>query len=290
MAEALTLALEFLDEHPDAALRILEQQDAHQVAAFLDSVPEAYAVLAIGRVLPSFAAHLCHAFGPEMSARLLLQQDVGRMVAVLRHLDHGSADAILNECPKGRRQSCLLLLHYPVRCVGAWIVPDAAVVASDFTVAETLRFLKDANAAACTKYVFAISRDGRPEGRISHLALLQGHADQRIEWLMDKPVDSIPAQMSVAQAAKLTGWHGEDVMPVTGAQHQFIGVLRHADLRRALHQDTAQAPAVSGDPLSGLVDAYGQSLLAVFNSVSGVVEREVGNRSAFPGGASGSEP
>ncbi|MGV3591001.1 MAG: hypothetical protein ACO1PZ_04875, partial [Gammaproteobacteria bacterium] len=109
---------------------------------------------------------------------------------------------------------------------------------------------------------------------------------------MEKQVDSIPAQMSVAQAAKLSCWHGEDVMPVTGVQHQFIGVLRHADLRRALHQDTARAhaPPAGGDPLSGLVDAYGQSLLAVFNSVSSVVEHEIGSRVPFPGGASGNEP
>ncbi|MDY6981979.1 MAG: hypothetical protein SV422_02735 [Pseudomonadota bacterium] len=277
MQEDLTLAREFLDGHPDEALRILEQHDAQHVAAFLDTLPEAYAVLAFARALPSFAAHLCHAYGPEMSARLLLQQDVGRMVAVLRHLDHASADAILNECPIVRRQACLLLLHYPTRCVGAWIVPDVAVVASDFTVDETRRFLTEANAAACTKYVFVVSREGRPEGRIDHLALLQAHADQRIEWVMDKHVDSIPAQMPVAQAAKLSGWQDEDVMPVTGAQHQFIGVLRHADLRRALHQDVSatKASVAGGDPLTGLVDAYGQSLLAVFSSVSGVVESEL---------------
>lgn len=277
MQETLTLALDFLDEHPDAALRILEQHDAHQVAAFLDTVPEAYAVLAIGRALPAFAAHLCHVFGPEMAARLLLQQNVGRMVGVLRHLEHAEADAILNECPAARRQACLLLLHYPVRCVGAWIVPDVAVVASDFTVGETLMFLKDANAAACTQYVFVVSREGQPEGRIDHLALLQGHADQRIEWLMEKNVDSIPAQMPVAQAAKLAGWHDDDVMPVTGAQHQFVGVLRHADLRRALHQDLAlvKAPVAANDALSGLVDAYGKSLLALFSTLSTAVESEL---------------
>jgi Mg/Co/Ni transporter MgtE len=277
MQEALTLALDFLDEHPDVAVRILEQHDARQVAAFLDTVPEVYAVLAIGRTLPAFAAHLCHAFGTEMAARLLLQQDVGRMVAVLRHLEHAEVDAILNECPKSRRQACVLLLHYPVRCVGAWIVPDVAVVSSDFTVGEVLNFLKDANADTCTRYVFVVNRDGMPEGRISHLALLQGQADQRVEWLMEKPVESIPAQMLVAQAAKLACWHDDDVMPVTGTQQQFIGALRHVDLRHGLHQDThlAQQVVPGGDPLSDIVDAYGQSLLALFNSVSNAVESEL---------------
>ncbi len=277
MQEALTLALDFLDEHPDAAVRILEQHDARHVAAFLDTVPENYAVLVLGRTLPAFAAHLCHAFGHEMAARLLLQQDTGRMVAVLRHLEHGEVEAILNDCPAVRRQACTLLLHYPVRCVGAWIVPDAAVVSSDFTVREAMNFLKDANEAVCTKYVYALDRDGVPEGRISHLALLQGQPDQRIEWLMDKDVETLSALMAVAQAAKLPCWHDEDVMPVVGAQRQFIGALRHADLRHGLHQDAqlVRRPAASGDTLTGLAQAYGQSLLALFNSLGNAVESEL---------------
>jgi len=277
MQEALTLALDFLDEHPDVAVRILEQHEAQQVAAFLDTVPEKYSVLVVGRVLPAFAAHLCHVFGTELAARLLLQQDVSRMVAVLRHLEHAEVEAILKECPTARRQACVLLLHYPVRCVGAWIVPDVAVVSSDFTVSEVLNFLKDANEATCTKYVFVVSREGLVEGRISHLALLQGQANQRIEWLMDKNVDSISAQALVAQAAKLPRWHEDDVMPVVGAQQQFIGALRHVDLRRGLNQDAhlARQPEAGGDPVSEIVDAYGKSLLALFNSVSAAVESEL---------------
>lgn len=277
MQEALTLALDFLAEHPDAAVRILEQHDARQVAAFLDTVPENYAVLTIGRALPAFAAHLCHVFGTEMAARLLLQQDVGRMVAVLRHLEHAEVEAILGECPQSRRQACTLLLHYPVRCVGAWIVPDVAVVSSDFTVSEVMNFLKDANEAVSTKYVFVVSREGVPEGRISHLALLQGQPDQRVEWFMEKQVETISAQMLVAQAAKLPCWRDEDVMPVTGAQQRFIGALRHADLRRALHQDVSAAPqaVAAGDPLSEIADAYGHALLAVFGSVSSAIESEL---------------
>jgi magnesium transporter len=277
MQEALTLALDFLDEHPDVAVRILEQHDARQVASFLDSVPESYCVLGVGRALPAFAAHLCHVLGVEMAARLLLQQDVGRMVAVLRHLEHAEVEAILHECPTARRQACVLLLHYPVRCVGAWIVPDVAVVSSDFTVGETMNFLKDANEATCTKYVFVVNRDGIPEGRISHLALLQGQVDQRIEWFMDKDLETISAQLLVTQAAKLSCWRDEDVMPVVGAQQQFVGALRHADLRRALHQDEqmARQPVSAGDPISGIVDAYGKSLLALFNTVSTAVESEL---------------
>ncbi|MEY4642503.1 MAG: hypothetical protein RLZZ227_2497 [Pseudomonadota bacterium] len=279
MQEALNLALEFLEEHPDAAVRILEQHDAPQVAAFLETVPEAYSVRVLAQALPAFAAHLCQAFGNEMAARLMLQQDVGRMVAVLRHLQHMQIAAILNECPTSRRQSCALLLHYPVQCIGAWILPDTAVVAGDFTVGEALTFLKDANEEAVGPYVFVVNRDGVPEGRISYLALLKAHVDQRVQWIMEKPAEALSAQMPLAQAAKLTCWRDGDVMPVIGAQQQFIGVLRHADLRRGLqtqeHGRGAQKDATGDDPLSGLIEVYGKSMLALFDSVSNVVEGEL---------------
>lgn len=277
MQEALGLALEFLDEHPDVAVRILEQHDAVQVATFLDGIPDNYSALVLERALPAFAAHLCRALGTEHAARLLLEQEVGRMVAVLRYLEHREVESILGECPKSRRQACVLLLHYPVHCTGAWIVPNTAVVSSDFTVLEVLNFLKDATEETFSKYVFVVNREGVPEGRISYLALLKAHPEQRVGWLMEKPVAVLSAQMLLAQAAKLPCWQDGDVMPVVGAQQQFIGVLRHVDLRRGLQQETrgAQDGSAGNDPLSGIFEVYGQSLLALFNSVSNAVESEL---------------
>ncbi len=76
MQQDLTLALDFLDEHPEEAVRTLEQHDAAQVAAFLAQVPASYSALVLGLALPAFAAHLCALLGPEPAARLLLQHGV----------------------------------------------------------------------------------------------------------------------------------------------------------------------------------------------------------------------
>lgn len=273
----LGLALEFLDEHPDAAVRILEQHDAFKVDAFLDTIPDSYSGVVLERTLPAFAARLCQAMGPEQAARLLQQQTVGRMVAILRHLELGAVEAILQECTKSRRQACVLLLHYPVHCVGAWIVPNTAVVSSDFSVAEVLAFLKDALEDTFSKFVFVVDREGVPEGRINYLTLLKAQPEQQVGRIMEKRVDVISGQMLLAQAEKLPCWQEGDVMPVVGAQQQFIGVLRHVDLRRGLQQDrrSKQQEAGGSDPLSGIFDVYGQSLLALFHSVSNAVDTEL---------------
>jgi Mg/Co/Ni transporter MgtE len=274
MPEALTLALDFLDEHPDVAVRTLEQLDAVHVTDFLRQVPASYSVAVLKSSLPAFAAHLCSLLGVEASARLLLEQDVSRMVAVLRHLEHGFVDAVLKECPQARRQACHLLMRYTLDRVGAWMVPNTAVVTQDFSAADVLTFLKDATEETFGKYVYIVSRDGIPKGRISYLQLLKAAPDAMVASLMETDVNTISADLSLAYTVQLPCWSHGDVMPVVGLQQQFIGVLRHVDLRKGLHQLTGrpEASAHAGDPVSGIVDVYGKALLALFNTVTDVVE------------------
>lgn len=277
MHDALTLAIDFLDEHPDAAVRILEQHDPGQVAAFLDTVPDSYCALVLERALPAFAARLCKELGNDNAARLLLQQNLGRMVAVLRNLEEAQVEEILQQCPRSRRHACLLLLRYPLQSTGAWIVPDTAVVPQDFTVNEVHAFLREAAEETFSKYVFVVDREGKPVGRVSYLVLLKARPEQKAGWVMEKPLDVISGSMLLEHAAMLPCWTDNDVMPVVGAQQQFIGVIRHADLRRGMQSGRRAEPAAvpDSDPFSGIFAVYGKSLLALFNTVSNAVETEL---------------
>jgi Mg/Co/Ni transporter MgtE len=277
MIEELALALEFLDEHPDAAVRVLEQHEAAEVAVFLGTLPDDYFRLVLDRALPAFTGRLCVHVEAEVAARILLELPVSKMVSILRHLDTPHVDAILQECPKSRRNACRLLLHYPLQCAGAWIVPNTAVVSSEFTAEEILAFLRDATEDTFSKYVFIVDRDGAPCGRISYLNLLKAGPRQQAGHLMESPVAVITGSTLLAEAVKLPCWHEGDVVPVTGHQHQFIGVLRHADLRHGLagQQRHEQVEQPGTDPMSGIFDVYGNSLLALFNSISNVVEHDL---------------
>lgn len=270
MQESLVLALDFLDEHPEAAICTLEQHDTANVAAFLQRIPQPHAVLVLREALPSFSARLCRELSPDTAARFLLELPVTRMVAILRHLDHAPTEAILRECPQSRRQACYLLMRYGRDRVGAWMVPVTAVVAESFTCGEVLAYLRDTTEETASKYVFIVSRGGVPRGRISYLRLLRAEPATVVATLMEPGVETLSAQLGLQQALHLPCWKDVDVVPVVGAQHQFLGVLRHLDLRKGLRQEEqGTAPQAAGiDPLLGLVDVYGKSLLALFDTVS----------------------
>lgn len=279
MQEELMLALEFLDEHPEAAVRTLEQHDAAQVAAFLQQIPVSYSELVMGLSLPAFAAHLCTLLGVELSARLLQAQEPSRMVVVLRHLEPAQVDAIVRECPKSRRQVCNLMLRFPMDSVGAWMVPNTAVVSHDFSVREVLGFLKDATEDTFSKYVFVVDREGGVKGRISYLKLLKAAPGTLLGEIMETGIATIPGQLLLGEAVKLPCWRHGDVVPVTGMQHQFIGLLRHLDLRAGLAHNGGKRRGgkLADDPVSGLLDVYGKSLFAMFGAVSTAVESQDSN-------------
>jgi len=273
MQESMALALDFLDEHPVSAVRTLEQHVAPEVATFLQKIPAHYSSLVLGLALPAFAARLCAFLGVESSARLLLEQDANRMVSVLRHLEHDLVDAILKECPQNRRHVCHLLLRYGLDRVGAWMVPNTAVVTADFSCNEVLNFLKDATEETFSKFVFIINREGVPKGRLSYLRLLKASGDAIVGNIMEQGVATIAAQLSLDQASRLSCWESGDVMPVVGIHHQFIGVLRHVDLRRGLQQEkeTGEQSPMAGEPMLELADAYGTALITLFDTLACVL-------------------
>ena len=62
------------------------------------------------------------------------------------------------------------------------------------------------------------------------------------------------------------------MLAVTNRGNQLVGLLRHVNLRRGLAQiSTSMSRPVGADPVSGIFEVYGKSLLALAETVSTVV-------------------
>ena len=59
------------------------------------------------------------------------------------------------------------------------------------------------------------------------------------------------------------------MIAVTNRNNQMVGVLRHVDLRKGLENLASTITKSSGsDPLTGIYEVYGSSLLALFRTIS----------------------
>ncbi|MDC1528963.1 hypothetical protein N8600_07940, partial [Gammaproteobacteria bacterium] len=63
--EELDFALSFMSEHPQAAVKILEQSDVDAVASLLSNAPSSYISPVLKYMLPDFFVRVCNSMGAE---------------------------------------------------------------------------------------------------------------------------------------------------------------------------------------------------------------------------------
>jgi len=274
--EELAFAFSFMSEHPKAAVRVLEQNDVGAVAALLSTAPSNYITPVLKYLLPQFAARICNNLTSERAAALLANLDANGTAIILRQMEADTRSLILHELPAGLRKHVQLLLEYPLNTVGAWMSPHMLAVANDIKNKNVLKYLKAGNRQDDCEYIYVTDRDGSFLGRTRFLDVLQASENQTVATSLDSACPSLPAQMFLAHTRDHRAWEYADVLPVTGRDNRLLGILHHHALRQGLQEmhQNRQGPAGSQDPLSSIFAVYGQSLLALLNTVSDAVDRE----------------
>ena len=272
--EKQTLALSFIHEEPELAAKILEKSDIPELAEFLKSIPSDYQNLLLKHLLPVYSSKVCSYLSTDEAAGLLADLEVTSLAKILRNLTLNERNRILDKYSASIKNACELLLRYSPQSMGAWMKPVAASVTTEMTVAEVLKLIKDNPDAAVTDFIFIIDRNGKLAGRLSSFNLLKANRKFLALDVAEKNTPVISANMLLDQAAKMPFWEKSDIAAVMDIREQFLGVLRHTDLRNGLKQSDKSVieQAETSDLVSGILDVYGRSLLVLFSTVMNVIE------------------
>lgn len=266
--QKLELALAFLQTHPDAAGAILEQQPVDDVANLLQDIPQQIGAVVLERMLPQYTARLCKLLTPVQCADFLSLMNISIVAAILRHTSNDIRKQVLALLPEKTRFACLLLLNYPEDTLGAWMITQAASVSSDVTVGQALKTLLDQEDLTLIDTIFVVDRNRILLGELSYTALLRASADAAISSLLAPKVPVILARMNLETAINLEIWEQRDAVAIVNHQGQFVGVLRHVDLRRGIAQLKNVIETRTGsDPITSLLSVYGSSLFSLLDTV-----------------------
>ena len=158
--------------------------------------------------------------------------------------------------PVGRNH-CKLLLNYAENAVGAWMVANITTLPDDCTVEDAISRLKAEHAVVKSDVVHVVDRERRLQGLVNVVNLLRNSSNSPI------------TRTALISAANHTAWAHQDMIAVTNRNNQMVGVLRHVDLRKGLENLASTITKSSGsDPLTGIYEVYGSSLLALFRTIS----------------------
>lgn len=274
--QKIDLALAFMLSQPGSAAAVLEQRPLDEVADFLTDLPHRQTAAVLKQMLPHYIARLCNHLAPSTAASFLSDMSIETVAAILRITEPQVQQAILAVLPDKTRIQCHLLLSYPETAVGAWMQTRFACVPHDYSCDQALDYLASvltANVPATEEEadhtpIIVIDRERRPIGSAAFGDLYRAPPEKLINSILKTTPQILSAQVSVKAALDNAVWQQHEYVAVIGRDQKIVGLLRHLDLRRAmtLLAQTIEEPQGS-DPVSGLVQVYGQTLFALFNTL-----------------------
>ncbi len=280
--QKISLALAFLQKQPDAAAGILEQHDIEEVVSFISDTPNSHIAPVIHLMLPQYTARICKILPPEIAATFLSELNNGEITTILRYLDKKQSSNILRYFPTRTRAACNFLLKYSKDTVGAWMSPDITTILHSHTVAEALHLIKTDSNIIHADYTFIVNRKLTLIGRVHFTDLLQADGDQPVLELINKKIRALTGRVNMHKASEHGDWSKYDVMPVLNRDKQFVGALRHVDLRKGLEHLAAKegeqqeiAPDKKEENIINLGQMYISTLLTLFSMMTNIIKTDL---------------
>lgn len=234
-----TIACEFVDRHPSAAARTLQDLDVEVVADLLSDARLRGAAPVLGRLGPDVAARIVRRFPPEARRSVLEQADPTLAVALLRRLARDlERTTALEGLPATRRREIQALLTYPEESAGSLMDPAAPVFRRDARAGDVAAALREARRFN-DQVVLVVDEDGRFEGTLSTVRVLLADADGRLSTLGVRPTPGIQAFAHRDEVARLLDQRGLSAIPVVDTGQRPVGVLNQRALARVAEQEVA---------------------------------------------------
>ncbi len=272
-----SLALSILKSHPDFVASILEQHNSEEVATFLSKIPRSHASPVLQRFMPRYTSRLISSWDVETSVRLLSQLDTSLLAAILRYLDSKHRNRLLKVLPTKISVACKLLLKYSQDMAGAWMTPLVATVPPEYSVKETLEYLKATTELVYTDLVFIVDRDRQIKGLIRVADLLRTDTSVLMTSITETEFETIFSRSKLSHVEDEGNWQVYDAIPVINKNGQFLGVLRHVDLQRGLKRLVEKSGDIPKHQQTemGIGELYGKTLLSLFQTFGQIIDSNV---------------
>jgi len=262
-SQSLKLSVHFFNEEPTAAARQLESLDPSASALLLVKVPLSSATHVLKVMLPSSAAKIVENLPEEYTASVFHSLELAEIAAILRYIKAPRRSVLLALLPLKKQTICRLLISYPEHTIGSMIESNVLVLNSQMTVADALIRVKKHDYFD-THEIVVVDSSRKLFGKTSLHELLRKPAATIIKTICKRTVDSLSGFSDARAVLASEIWKKSDMVTVINRKQEFIGILRHCDLRAALSHIKVVDEVSNAIP-GEILDAYGTVLLTVLD-------------------------
>jgi magnesium transporter len=258
-SQNLKLAIHFFQEEPSAAARRMDAMDTDDAAALLAKVPLSIGAKVIKAMLPGSVAPILLELSDEYRSKLFAALELADVAAILRYVELQDRDTLLQLLSSNKQTLCKLLISYPEYTVGSLIETNVLVVDMHMSVEDALLRIKKRNFS--DKHpIIVVNAKREMVGQLNAYDLIRTAPASPLSSIMHADSVSISGFTDLSSSLKLDLWLSTDTVAVVNLKQEFIGILRHCDIRLALAKQEAVKDS-SHSLSSEILDAYGRTFM-----------------------------
>lgn len=257
----LKLTIQFFKEEPAAAARKLDIMGSDSAAALLQKIPVSVACKVIYAMLPRASANIISKASTDFNKAIFESIELADIAAILRYVNVEARHALIELLPKSRQSLCKLLISYPENTVGSLIETNVLVLDSQMTVDEAMLRVRK-QTYFDNHEVLIVDRKRKIVGKLSIYDLLRAPALTLISDLTNTEVETVNGLSDVSTVLGMGIWQKTDSIAVVNRKQEFIGILRHYDLRGAIARNkntTHSKRSLTGE----VIDTYADVLRSI---------------------------
>lgn len=272
MLEDKPLTLDYIETHPQSAIKVIEALDTAHAAAFLETVPVRLSASLISRTSPWMAATWIEKLPLTHAATVLQQMNYQEATAIVRLLTNQMRTSLLSELPSDFSRDIKRSLTFPIGTVGAWMDRLTPTFSDDKSVADGLKFLKSKRGKSA-QYLMVVTSDKQYAGIVSTHELLKSSSKEKLRAIIDNSITPLSSMASLATVLNEASWDLYTVLPVLDSAGSVAGSLQRNDLKRGLNEISAVSPAPSTS--SVMLQLFGAYSVVLFGLTQLLTEADV---------------
>jgi magnesium transporter len=239
------LAMNFAEDHPADAARVLEGLALEDASAYLDELPPRLAAEVLQKMVSANAAECLAQLSPPRFAGIITALPLDSAAALLRRLEPERQEELLFRAPANISALLGSLLRYPEKSAGALMDPRALALPEDITATDAMARLRRAPRHALY-YIYVLNREQKLVGVMNLRELMLAPPKEALSATMRREVATLPALAGRMAIVEHPGWRDVHALPVVDDEGTFLGVLRYETLRKLERETATPTPAGGG--------------------------------------------
>jgi magnesium transporter len=245
---------QYLTNHPEDAVQIIEKFETEETAQLLEALSEFHAAQVISQLDSATSVGFLQKIGNEKAAEIIEHLPLNSISQLMRRLPKVRQQEIITSLSREIASALKKTLSYPEKSVGALMNPFVFFLNEDFTIAQAIRRLKKTS-DRITPYIYVVSNDHKLVGVLSVSELLRQESERILASIMKKDVISLIADLHYKTIINHAAWRDFHILPVIDATRVFLGILHLRDISQ---HDQSQMKKRSSQNLMAASGALGE--------------------------------